>query len=95
MIEFCGCENRCAEEDTGYARPNNRGVCQVDRDPNPERLAEDIFIGMTSSERTTALLQGAANMEGRTKELAPDWAMSAIEACLDEIARLCADIEED
>lgn len=98
-IEFCGCKNRCAEEDRGRTRPNERGICRVATEdlgnPTPTSLAEEIFFAMGSEERSTAIRQGAANMEDRIKERAPNWAESAIESCLNEIAQRCADAAEE
>jgi hypothetical protein len=95
-IEFCGCKGRCAEEDTLYTRPRRYGVCQVAHTGHtPESLAETIIFTMTPEERATAIRQGAANMEDHARARAPNWGHSAIEACLDEIARRCTDAEEN
>lgn len=97
-IEFCGCKNRCAEEDGGYTRPNERGACEIATEdlgnPTPTSLAEEIFFAMGSEERSTAIRQGAANVEDRIKERAPNWGYSAVEACLDKIAQRCTDAAE-
>lgn len=91
MIEFCGCKNRCAEEDTGHTRPNRWGTCAVayDQGPTPEDLASVIHAGMTEAEITVAKEYGAGDMEDRIRKAAPNWARSAVAECLDRLDRLC------
>lgn len=95
-IEFCGCKNRCAEEDGGYTRPNDRGICEANYvGLTPEKLADEIFLKMSPRERATAIKQGAANMEGEVKKRAPNWSYSAIETCLDKISWHCINAMEE
>jgi hypothetical protein len=90
-IEFCGCKNRYADEDTVYERPNRYGTCVAvyDQGPTPESLADAIFAGMTGAEIAVAKEYGAGGIEDRIRKAAPNWGRSAISECLDHLNRFC------
>jgi hypothetical protein len=90
--QWCGCKDRCAEEDTSYSKPNDRGSCQMYAPGNsqsPTALARKIYDDMSVEERKVVQEYGSGDSEDAIRGEAPGWSTSEIADCLNEIDKLC------